>query len=238
MEDRQMPIRNIKVIAGLPFKVNDWQDITDTLPRKTTGEWEPDRTPEQIRFISVHHSAVENGTIQGYANTHVNTNGWRSIGYHICIKGNQTYQVNDLLSFTYHTSSHNYNTIGISVSADFSKRDITDDERNNLYAAILTCMSLFNIPVENVWGHREFADNNTMCPVISMDKVRQDIKTIQMKMQQQNTWTAKMKNVADIVNQINYLTNLMKAGENDGNSVWAANAFDEVADIMRNKHLL
>lgn len=233
-----MTLRNIKGIPGLPFSVNEYQDITDTLPRKTTGDWEPDRKPEDIQFISVHHSAVENGTIQGYADYHVNKLGWRYIGYHICIKGNQTYQVNDLLSFTYHTSSHNHNTIGISVSADFSKRDITDDERNNLYAAILTCMSLFNIPVENVWGHREFADNNTMCPVISMDQVRSDIKTIQMKMTQQDTWDVKMKNVSAIVNQINYLTGLMKLGEKDGDAIWAVNSFNKVADMMRAEHLL
>lgn len=233
-----MSMRNIKVIQGLPFSINEYQDITDTLPRKTTGDWEPDRTPEEIRFISVHHSGVENGSIQGYANYHVNDKGWRSIGYHICIKGNQTYQVNDLLSFAYHTSGHNFNTIGISVSADFTKRDITEEERNNLYAAILTCMDRFNIPAENVWGHKEFSDNDTKCPVISMDQVRQDVKTIQLKMKKQDTWAAKMKNVADIVNQINYLTNLMKAGEKDGNSVWAANAFSDVADMMRSKHLL
>lgn len=229
-------MRNIKVIQGLPFNVNEFQDITDTLPRKTTGNWEPDRKPEDIRFISVHHSAVENGTIQGYANTHVNTNGWRSIGYHICIKGNQTYQVNDLLSFTYHTSSHNFNTIGISVSADFSKRDITDDERNNLYAAILTCMSLFNIPVENVWGHREFPDNNTMCPVILMDKVREDIKNIQMKIKRSETIEAQIERCFAVKNQAEFMYN--QAKKNDGDGVWARTWLDRVHAIMTEQKLL
>jgi len=232
-----MPIRNIKVLPTLPFSVLSIQDITDTLTSRSPDPETP-RTPEQITHIAVHHSAVEGGTIKGYADYHVNTLKWAHIGYHAVIKGNQIYQTNDLLTFSYHTSSNNHYTVSVSVSGDLSKRPLTDDERNCLYATILTYMDIFNIPVENVLGHNEYPSNNTACPCISMDQVRKDIKTIQMKMLQQNTWSAKMKNVADIVNQINYLTDLMKKGENDGNAVWAANAFGDVADIMRSKHLL
>lgn len=237
-------MRNIKAIAALPFKVNEWQDITDTLPRKTTGDWEPDRKPEEIKYISVHHSAVENGTIQGYANNHVNTQGWRSIGYHIVIKGNQTYQVNDLLSFTYHTSGHNNNTIGISVSADFSKRDITEDEKNNLYAAILTCMALFNIPVENVLGHKEFSFNATLCPVISMDKVRNDIRTIQNQMEYAKTDVYAKVAAQTIGNQIIYLCNMLNGRMPDGteatpgNIAWAKSVLLDLAPFMKERGLL
>ncbi|OCT12650.1 hypothetical protein A8709_33100 [Paenibacillus pectinilyticus] len=232
-----MPIRNIKVIPNLPFDVLPIQDITDTLPSRLPDPETP-RTPEQITHIAVHHSAVEGGTIQGYADYHVNSLKWAHIGYHCVVKGNQIYQTNDLLTFSYHTSSNNAYTVSVSVSGDLSKRSLTDDERNCLYATILTYMDLFKIPVENVWGHNEYPQNNTACPCIDMNQLRQEIKTIQMKMQQQVTWAAKMKNVSDIVNQINYLTGLMKAGEKDGNAVWAANAFSDVADMMRSKHLL
>lgn len=237
-------MRNIKAIAALPFKVNEFQDITDTLPRKTTGDWEPDRKPEDIKYISVHHSAVENGTIIGYANAHVNTNGWRSIGYHIVIKANQTYQVNDLLSFTYHTSSHNADTIGISVSADFSKRDITDEERNNLYAAILTCMALFNIPVENVWGHKEFSLNATSCPVISMDKVRSDIRFILNKMDYAKSEEYAKTVAIDIGNNILYVCNMVQGKMSDGSIatpgqiVWARETLLSLKPMLEEVGLL
>ncbi len=230
-------MRNIGLLPNLPFSVLPIQDITDTLASRLPDPETP-RTPDQITHIAIHHSAVEGGTIKGYADYHVNTLKWAHIGYHTVIKGNQIYQTNDMLTFSYHTSSNNHYTVSVSVSGDLSKRPLTDDERNCLYATVLTYMDLFNIPVENVLGHNEYPSNNTACPCIDMNQLRQDVKTIQMKMKQQVTWAAKMKNVADIVNQINYLTDRMKLGEKDGDAIWAANAFNEVADMMRSKHLL
>lgn len=230
-------MRNIALLPTLPFSVLPIQDITDTLASRSPDPETP-RTPEQITHIAIHHSGVEGGTITGYANYHVNTLKWAHIGYHTVIKGNQIYQTNDLLTFSYHTSSNNHYTVSISVSGDLSKRPITEDERNCLYATVLTYMDLFNIPVENVLGHNEYPGNRTACPCIDMALVRQDIKTIQMKMKQQESWTTKMKTVEGIINQINYLTGLMKLGENDGDAKWALNAFNDVADMMRSKHLL
>lgn len=232
-----MALRNIQVITDLPFNVKPIQDITDTLPSRLPDP-EPYRTKDQITHISVHHSAVEGGTIQGYANTHVNTNGWAHIGYHTVIKGDQIYQTNDLLTFAYHTSSNNAYTVSVSISGDLSKRALTTDERNCLYAVILTYMDIFGIPAENVWGHNQFPGNNTACPSIDMSQVRSDVKNIQMKMQKAASWEEKMKEVASIINQINYLTNLMKLGEKDGNAIWALNSFQDVARMMREKHLL
>jgi hypothetical protein len=131
----------------------------------------------------VHHSGVENGTIQGYADYHVNTRKWYHIGYHMVVKGSQLYQTNDLLTFSYHTSGNNNYTVGISVSGDFTKRSMTDDERNNLYAGILTLMEMFNIPVEHVLGHNQYPGNEkTECPGFSMDVVRDDIRKLQLQL--------------------------------------------------------
>ena len=176
-----MTMRNIAAIPDLPFNVKPFIDITDTLPSRTPDP-EPYRSPDQITHISVHHSAVEGGTIQGYANFHVNTLKWSHIGYHMVVKGDQIYQTNDLLTFSYHTSNNNDYTVSVSVSGDLSKRSISDDERKCLYAVILTYMSLFNIPVQNVWGHNQFPDNNTSCPCIDMDKVRDDIAKLHLQM--------------------------------------------------------
>jgi hypothetical protein len=176
-----MSIRNLQVIQDLPFNIKPYQDITDTLPTRLP-DTEPVRTPEQITHISVHHSAVEGGTIQGYADYHVNTLKWHHIGYHLVIKGDQTFQVNDLMTFSYHTSSNNSYTIGISVSGDLSKRPLSEVERNNLYGAILTIMDLFKIPVANVMGHNEYPENNTSCPCIDMNNLRSDIAKLQTQM--------------------------------------------------------
>jgi hypothetical protein len=176
-----MSLRNVQAIPELPYKVKPIIDITDTLPSRKNDP-EPYRTPQQITHISVHHSAVERGTIQGYADYHVNELKWYHVGYHMVIKGDQIYQTNDLLTFSYHTSSNNDYTVGVSVSGDLSKRGLTDDERNCLYAAIVTLMKQFNIPVQNVLGHREFPANNTSCPCLDMNRLRADIAQLQLQM--------------------------------------------------------
>lgn len=236
-------MRNIKAIPGLPFKINEFQDITDTLPSRSPDP-ESVRTPEQITHISVHHSAVEGGTIMGYANYHVNTLGWAHIGYHIVIKEDQIFQVNDLMTFSYHTSSNNSYTIGISVSADFSKREPSEVERTNLYAAILTVMDLFKIPVDNVMGHNEYPQNNTACPCIDMNKVRNDIRTLQNQMIYANSDAAAKIRAHAIANQILYFCNLSQGKDSYGNPAtegdiqWGKNVLLELEPFMVERGLL
>src|SRR5690242_4696348 len=136
-----MQTRNVSLVTGLPFNVPPIQDITDRLQSRTPDQ-EPRRTPAQITHVSVHHSADEGGTIQGYADYHVHTLGWAHIGYHVVIKDGVPYQTNDLLTFSYHTSSNNAYTVAVSVSGDLSKRPLSELERNALYAVILTYMDM------------------------------------------------------------------------------------------------
>lgn len=230
-------MRNVQVIPGLPFDVKPFIDITDTLPSRPNDP-EPYRAPGDITHISVHHSAVEGATIKSYADYHVNVQKWYHIGYHMVVKGDQVYQTNDLLTFSYHTSSNNGYTVSVSVSGDLSKRPLSEVERNNLYAVILTYMSLFNIPVENVLGHNEYPQNSTSCPCIDMNQVRADVKTLQIRMQQGQTWKAKAEEVSRYINQINYMTDRIKLGEADGNANWAMNnLLDQIASFKAKKLL-
>lgn len=165
-------------------------DITDKLPKRPSGGWEVMplkrydgstksglRLFEEVTHISVHHTATEGGTAEGHARYHV-SKGEGGIAYHIYIKGDQSYQVNDLLALTWHTASQNYHTVGISVEGNFTKRNMTDDERNNLYVCIMAVMKIFNIPLSNVLGHKEFAKQATSCPGFDMNKVRADLVAI------------------------------------------------------------
>ncbi|MEF3306694.1 peptidoglycan recognition protein family protein [Paenibacillus sp. GYB003] len=181
-----MTLRNIPVITGLPFDIKPVIDITDQLPSRKNDPNAP-RTIEQITHVSVHHSAVEGGSPQAYANYHVNTLGWYHIGYHDVIVGDQIYQVNDLLTFSYHTSGHNPYTVGISISGDLSKRPLSEMERNCLYARLLTYLSVFpNLTIENILGHNEYPDNKTACPCIDMNRVRNDVRDLKMKLDYAN----------------------------------------------------
>lgn len=227
--------RNIQLISNLPFSVNPIVDITDQLPSLTPDPETP-RTPDKITYISVHHSGVEGGSPQSYANYHVNTRKWAHIGYHVVIEGDKIYQTNDLMTFSYHTSSNNHYTVSVTVGGDFTKRALTDAERNSLYAVILTYMDLFKIPVENVLGHQEFPDNQTDCPGFSMQRVRDDIKTLQMKMKRADTPAARRERAFAVANQATYMYNLSQ--KNDGDGEWALTWLDQVYDIMKSQNLL
>lgn len=233
-----MSLRNIQVIRDLPFSVKPFVDITDTLPSRTPDP-EPMRTLEQITHASLHHSAVEGGTIQGYADYHVNKLGWAHIGYHNVIKLDTLYQTNNWLTKSYHTSSHNGYTISFSISGDLSKRALTDIERKLLYAGLLTALSVFpKLRIENIRGHNEYPDNATSCPCIDMNQVRADVKNLQMLMDQQNTWEAKIAKVSDMINQFNYMNKLLTPGPSDGNAQWAMNQQLDLYDLMKQQGLL
>lgn len=237
-------MRNIQVIQGLPFKVKEIIDITDTLPSRPNDPETP-RTPDQITHISIHHSAVENGSIQGYANTHVNIRKWYHIGYHLVVKADQLYQTNNLLTFSYHTSSHNYYTIGIGVSADLSKREMSEVERATLYAAILTIMYMFDISVDHVLGHNEFPGNEkTLCPCMVMNKVRFDIRTLKTKIDYARSEDGAQQLAFHVSNQILYFSNFARGINPDGtdctpgNKEWGKNVLLELEPFMRARDLL
>lgn len=230
-------MRNVQPIPTLPFSVNPWIDITDQLPSRPNDP-EPRRTINKITHLAIHHSGVEGGTPQGYADYHVNILKWYHIGYHIVIAAAQTNQTNDFFTKSYHTSSNNDYTVGISVSGDFTKRNLTEVERKNLYAAILTCMSIFNIKIENVLGHDEFPSQNTACPGFDMHLVRDDVRGLWNVMQSADTWDRKITKVNELANQYKYMFDLMQAGETDGNARWAAEQLLSVRDVLKEKSLL
>lgn len=228
-------MRNTNFIDALPFSLKPIIDITDTLPQKPNPN--PMRTPDQFKYIAVHHSAVEGGTIQGYANYHVNTKGWPCIGYHMVIKGDQTFQTNDLLTFSYHVASNNAHTVSVSVSGDLSKRPLSELERNNLYGVILTYMSLFNIPVEKVLGHDEFPGQNTACPCIDMNKVRSDIHSLQLMMELIASRPDRVKRAMDATNRIISLYNKSKDPD-DKFTDTALDKMDQIYGFLVEKKLL
>jgi nicotinamide riboside transporter PnuC len=190
-------------------------DITDQLPKNPAGDWlhmaiqrkngrleVGPRSFTDITHISLHHTAVEGGTPEGHARYHI-SKGYGGIAYHIYIRGDQIYQVNDLLAFTWHTQSNNYQTIGIVVEGDFTKRQLTEKERQALYAATITVMELFNIPVQNVKGHKEFAA--TSCPGYDMNQVRKDLADILLEMQYRRSEEYRTASIVDFVARVNHL---------------------------------
>lgn len=249
-----MSIRNITLIEGLPFSVPPIEDIVDQLPKKQSWETLPGkkniikgiwdgtyhtglRKPEDIDTIVVHHSASPEGTLEAHAGSH-SRNWGAGIGYHISIDKGRIYQVNDLLTFSFHVGGHNSYTVGIEVNRDLSKADLTSQERELLYAAILTVKSL--LPITQILGHNEL--NATACPCTSMNRIREDIQNIEKQMQWKQSSAAREETAYRIANVILWTRNTAQGLDQFGNQTvsegdrqWALNRLLELEPVMREK---
>lgn len=171
-------MRNLTRTQKMP-NVGPIIDITDKLPKHPSKQWSR-RDPSMVQRIVVHHMASE-APLENQAKYHVNHHQWPGIAYHLCIVKGQIYQTNDLMSLTTHALGANPSGVGIAVLGDLSKRNMTDDERHALYAAILTVKELF--PDAKIQGHNEAswetAQHATSCPCTDMDRIRKDIADIE-----------------------------------------------------------
>lgn len=193
-------LRNITLIPTMPYSVPPIEDITDRLPKR--GSWETMkgkkytikntwdgktyhtgfRKPEEIDTIVIHHSGPPEGTLESHASYHAKKWG-AGISYHVVIDQGRIKQVNDLLSFTYHAAGHNTYTVAIMVNRDLSKGDLTSQERELLYAAILTVKSI--LPIKFIKGHNELCP--TACPCTSLNKIREDVAALEHRMTYKDT---------------------------------------------------
>lgn len=235
-------MRNMMLMTNLPFNVKPIIDVTDKLPkgaepwevrkiRRSNGQHERGlRKREDIREIFLHHTAVE-GNMHDHARYHIGRDR-PGIAYHIIIDGNQAHQVNNLLSLTWHVKNHNYYSIGICVEGNFTKRDLTEVERKNLYAVVLSCMELFGISIDQVRGHDEVV--KTQCPGYDMDRVRDDLFTLQQRMEYERSEEYAKETAFKVGNQTLYLFNLIEKG-NEGQKKWATHQLLDLAPTYKEK---
>lgn len=192
-------MRNLQLVPNISSSIQPILDITDQLPKKASweslnkknivrGDWDGTsyhtgfRNPEDIDTIIIHHSGPPNGTLESHARHHANKWG-AGIAYHVAIDQGQIKQTNDLRSFTYHAGGNNTYTVGIVVNRDLSNEDLTDQERELLYVAILSVMEV--LPIKHILGHNQVSP--TACPVTSMDRIREGVAALDLKLSLENT---------------------------------------------------
>lgn len=182
MSQKITTIRGLTLRKHIPFNVPEIQDITDVLPKHSIKTWGRLAFTD-IKRIVVHHMASE-APLRNQALYHVNAHNWAGIAYKLCISDGVLYQTNDLLSYTTHAKGANTDSIGISVKADLSKRSMTDNERQLLYAGILTLLGIW--PNATIVGHNEVSA--TSCPCTDMNRIRNDIELLEKKIAEQEDY--------------------------------------------------
>jgi len=120
-------------------------------------------------IITIHHTATSNNyndsfkivkSIQIY---HQENNNWCDIGYHFLIdRWGNIFEGRPLWAVGAHVAKHNMGNIGISLIGNFEEQPPSNASIKALIDIISWLVYKYNISLNNIKGHRDFA--NTLCP--------------------------------------------------------------------------
>lgn len=142
------------------------------------------------QYIIIHHSATKQGDAETFRKYHIEINGWKDIGYHYVIN-NGTYKPDGLIEvgreendIGAHALGYNDKSIGICLVGNFDEDKPTEKQLKSLRKLCRYLMQKYNIPIQNVLGHRETGAKKS-CPGnnVNMDEVRNMLanKVIKLK---------------------------------------------------------
>ena len=163
-----------KAVAPTPFVVPkpSMRNTADSLPRHPTLRFER-RPLNQITHIAVHHTATL-PTIgpERIAELHVapdasrGKEAWPGIGYHFFIHADGAIeQTNALETVSYHVFQHDTYSVGVVFAGSFMNGKVPTSAQLRAGAHLIAwLMQELKVPLARVWGHRDFADNVTVCP--------------------------------------------------------------------------
>lgn len=131
-------------------------------------------------YIVIHHTAGNpNAVINDIVKVHFKERQWNGIGYHYFIAGDGTvYQLrNDNESEVPHSIGFNNTCVAICISGNFSLTECPKKQWEVALSLVREIMKKYNVPVENVKGHRELPNNPEECPGLNfnLDKFRSEL---------------------------------------------------------------
>lgn len=242
---------NQKIIdnLGVPQLV----DIRDQLPRHKNGSWADIagfRKFSDLDVIGLHHDAIGKhlradweplDIIKNIANTHINTKQYTEGGlpYHIVIIRGVAYYCNEISWKVYGISNHNNHVIHVMVHGNYVQFDtLTDADRRCLIAVCLMLMEQKELMpnLTMIKAHKELSP--TSCPGYDYASIRNDVETWQQKFAREDSWDWKIQQINGFLNQVQYMTDLIKEGSESGRANWALNSLMDAIDVMRSKNLL
>ena len=139
------------------------------LKRFSTRKW---------THIIIHHSASEDAQTYDWEaidRYHKIDKGWEEIGYHLGVEyvnGQEQICIGRSLSKQGgHTIGMNEVAIGICVVGNFDVQSVTDEKYNVVAGLCNVLMQEFNIPIDNIQFHREYANKSCPGELFSKDKL-------------------------------------------------------------------
>lgn len=133
--------------------------------------------------IILHHSLTEDGPTvswQAIRNYHVNTLGWRDVGYHWGVewihRGYEVLMGRPMDQDGAHTRGMNDRAIGICVTGNFDVQTPVSAMFARLVPLLRFLSDVFEIPVDNIEGHRDYASKSCPGKNFSVELVRKLVK--------------------------------------------------------------
>ena len=150
--------------------------------------WRPDAKARDWKYIVIHHTASENGSVESIHETHLkkkdaNGNAWLGIGYHFVI-GNGKGMTDGEVEATFrwkqqiqgaHAGSadpvYNQRGIGICLIGNFENHPPSSQQLSALKGLVKTLKANYRISASNIIGHRDV--RATECPgkLMPMDEI-------------------------------------------------------------------
>ena len=136
---------------------------------------------EKIKYIIVHHSERDVDSPEFIKERHIKNRNFKDIGYHFLIGNGEMgttkgklYLGRDTKFWGAHAYGYNDKSIGICLVGNFDKKKPSEKQIKKLINFLKEKMSEYNIPKENVLGHRELPNSEKTCPGknIDMNEVR------------------------------------------------------------------
>jgi hypothetical protein len=153
-------------------------DSLAVVPPSGPSSWRPTVAPRAWRWIVIHHSASDTGSMTLFDKEH-RAKGWDGVGYHFVI-GNGTGSGDGQIEVTPRwpiqkwgahakTLDNRYNEygIGICLVGNFDSSRPTAKQMESLSSLVAYLMQTYRIPATNVLGHRD--TKPTDCPGRNLD---------------------------------------------------------------------
>ncbi|MGB5048553.1 MAG: N-acetylmuramoyl-L-alanine amidase, partial [Caldilineaceae bacterium] len=167
-------------IQELRADPNRWQrvpppvihDISGQLPRHPSLRYEQRRL-ESINHLAVHHTAMPShvgperiAAIHVEADPERGKEAWPGIGYHFFVHADgRIDQTQPLENLVYHVAGHNQQTVGIVFAGSFMNGNVPTQPQLQAGGRLVAwLLQELKLPLQHVWGHKEFAGNRTTCP--------------------------------------------------------------------------
>lgn len=131
---------------------------------------------EKVEYIIIHHTQRNNDWPAFVKFRHLYLRGWEDIGYHWLIGNTRPFTIDGKVyagrSEQFqgaHALGYNDNSLGVCLVGDFDKIVPSKKQLDALFRLVLFKMSQYNIPVENILGHRELSGVTKTCPGENID---------------------------------------------------------------------